>query len=334
VIHLPAEPQRILIVKPSALGDIVHALPVLNLLRRRFRSAEMSWLVTPAFAPLLEDHPQIDRVWRFERGPRGGAWRDARTMKGLASLRRQLRDHRFDLVIDLQGLFRSGWLTAQTRAPLRVGFAYAREAAAIFYTHKVRSRGVERHAIERYLDVAEELGCGRGPVEFEFGVGDGVRSAVQKRVGPKPYCVLLPGTNWATKRWPVEKFLNLAKRIAAERGLRCVLAGGNDVTALVPPDNGIDSFAGQTSLKELVALLEGAALVVANDSGPMHIAAALGRPLVSLFGPTNPVRTGPYGRLDTVLRLDLVCSPCYRRTCLHHTCLQRLTENDVMAAVK
>jgi lipopolysaccharide heptosyltransferase I len=334
VIHLPAEPRRILIVKPSALGDIVHALPVLNLLRRRFASAEMSWLVTPAFAPLLEDHPQIDRVWRFERGPGGAAWRDKRTMTGLASLQRRLRAHRFDLVIDLQGLFRSGWLTAQTRAPVRVGFGYAREAAAIFYTHKVRTRGVERHAIERYLDVVEELGCGRGPVEFDFGVGDVVRTAVRQRVGPQPYCVLLPGTNWATKRWPVEKFVNLAKRIEDGRGLRCVLAGGNDVTALVPPGSGVESLAGQTSLKELVALLEGAALVVANDSGPMHIAAALGRPLVSLFGPTNPVRTGPYGRLDTVLRLDLVCSPCYRRTCVHHTCLQRLTENDVMEVVK
>jgi lipopolysaccharide heptosyltransferase I len=333
MIRLPSEPRRVLIVKPSALGDIVHALPVVALLRKRFPAAEISWLVTPAFAPLLEDHPHIDQVWRFDRGPRGIGWRGVQTFGRLHGLQRQLRAYRFDLVLDLQGLFRSGWLAAQTMAPMRVGFGYAREGAPMFYTHKVRSRGVERHAIERYLDVAEELGCGRGPVAFEFGVSDATRARVRGQVGASPYCVLLPGTNWATKRWPVERFVTLARRIEDERGIRCVLAGGNDVTALVPADCGVASLAGKTSLKELVALLEGATLVVANDSGPMHIAAALGRPLVSLFGPTNPVRTGPYARPDTVLRLDIVCSPCYRRTCVHHSCLRQLTDSHVMAAI-
>jgi lipopolysaccharide heptosyltransferase I len=331
-IDLPSPPRRILIVKPSALGDIVHALPVLHLLRQKFPRAHITWLATPAFAPLLDGHPLIDRVMLFERRRRVQTAATHR-LSALLAFSRQLNEADFDLVIDLQGLFRSGLFTWLTSAATRIGFDYAREGAPWFYTHRVPTPTRERHAVERYLDVAEALGCGRGPVVFDFGLGktlDQLLAAVEN-VGP--YCVLLPGTNWATKRWPAEHFAELVGPIENELGLRCVVAGGSDVKQLAQAVPAID-LTGQTDLKQLVRLIRHADLVIANDSGPMHIAAALGRPLVTMFGPTNPIRTGPYARPKTVARLQIICHPCYSRECNHHTCMKELRPSSVLAAAK
>lgn len=332
-INLPREPKRILIVKPSALGDIVHTLPVLHLLRKRFRSAEISWLVVPAFAGLLEGHHLLDHVLLFERRRFANLWRDASAAKGLLSFALSLRRQQFDLVIDLQGLLRSGWITWQTRAPVRVGFNYAREGAPLMYTHRVPTDTHERHAVERYLDIAEALGCGRAPVVYDFDLKDESRAIVREMLGTDaPYAVLLPGTNWLTKRWPADRFEALIEPLRA-RGLRTVVAGGSDVVSMPQSWPGALNLAGKTDLKQLVALIEGASLVVANDSGPMHIASALNRPLVTLFGPTNPVRTGPHARLDTVTRLNILCSPCYARTCSHHSCMRWLSVDHVLESV-
>jgi lipopolysaccharide heptosyltransferase II len=236
---------------------------------------------------------------------------------------------RFDLVIDLQGLFRSGWLAAATRAPARVGFANAREGAWLFYTHRVATGSPEQHAIERYLTLAQALGCERGPVEFHFAVDDADRAAVAA-LTPARYAVLLPGANWVTKQWPVERFAALVGPLRERFGLDCVVAGGPETSALAARIDGATDLAGRTNLRQLVALLERAALVVANDSGPMHIAAALGRPLVTPFGPTNPVRTGPYRRLDSVVRVDIPCSPCYSRRCSHVSCLKWIGVDPVV----
>ena len=330
-IELPDEPRRILIIKPSALGDIVHALPVLKLLRTRFPNATIDWLVVPAFASLLEEHPLLNGVVRFDRKGMSGWWRNWKEAKALFAFSRDLRNRKYDLVIDLQGLLRSGWMAWQTRAATRVGFAYAREFASLAYTHRVTQPTPERHAVERYLDIAEALGCGRRPIKFDFAIGEADRAAARDLVGgSERYAVLLPGTNWPTKRWPVEHFAALVTPLR-ERGLDVFMAGAADVAGFELP--GAMSVAGRTSLKQLVALLAQASVVVANDSGPMHIASALGVPLVTPFGPTNPVRTGPYGRPETVIQLDLVCRPCYSRTCTHQSCMKWITPEQVMALV-
>jgi ADP-heptose:LPS heptosyltransferase len=145
--------------------------------------------------------------------------------------------------------------------------------------------------------------------------------------------VLLPGTNWDTKRWDVAKFAALVEPLRERFGFTSVVAGGPDVVELAKRIPGAIDLAGKTSLKQLVALLEGAAVVIANDSGPMHIAAALGRPLVTVFGPTNPVRTGPWNRMDTVARLAIACSPCYSRRCAHTSCMTWLTPEHVLERV-
>jgi heptosyltransferase I len=332
-IDLPSPPRRILIIKPSALGDVVHTLPVLNLLRRRWPAAHISWVVGGPFASLLEGHPQLDEVVRFERRRFGRGWRDPGAAVGLFKFMSKLRRGQFDLVLDLQGLLRSGWMTLRTRAPVRVGFSNARELAHLIYTHRVKVQSADQHAVDRYLEVCDAIGCGRAPVEFKFHVTDEDRRHVAQLVrDDQPYAVLLPGTNWLTKRWPVEYFAALVGPLRQRFGLESVIAGGPDVAPIAAQIPRTTNLVRATSnLRQLVALLERADLVVANDSGPMHIAAALGRPLVTMFGPTNLLRTGPYGRTDSVLRLDIPCSPCYSRRCSHQSCLRWLHAEHVLA---
>ena len=336
-LQFPSPPRRILLIKPSAIGDVVHALPVLNLLRRTWPDAHVAWVLTPACANLLDGHPLLNEVILFERGRFGRGWREPAAAAGLVKFMKRLRGGEFDLVVDLQGLFRSGWMARQTRAPVRIGFANAREFAPLFYTHRVDVGTTEQHAIDRYLKVAAALGCGDAPVAFPFHVTEDDRRHVESLVpagqGAHRYAVLIPGTNWQTKRWPAERFAALVKPLRDRFGLATVAAGSPDEVEIASRVGGIN-VAGRTTLRQLVALLERAALVVANDSGPMHIAAALGRPLVTLFGPTNPVRTGPYRRDDAVLRLDIPCSPCYSRACSHQSCLRWLDIESVLTAAE
>jgi len=326
-------PQRILIIKPSAIGDVVHALPVLGLLRRRWPDAQISWLVAPPCAALLEGHPDVHEVIRFERRRFGRGWWNPASLVDLARFAAGLRRRRFDLVIDLQGLSRSSLMAWKTAAPVRIGFSNAREWGWMLYTHRVQTTW-EPHAVERYLKVAQALGCDPGPLEFKFTVSSAARESAARLLGEtlpggKPYAVLFPGATWRTKRWPVENFAALVGPLRERLGLETVVAGGRqdmELAGRIAAPN----LAGRTDLAQLVALLEGASLVIANDSGPMHIAAALGRPLVALFGPTNAVRTGPFGRMDSVISLDIPCRPCYARHCSHKSCLRLLQIEPVL----
>lgn len=349
------EPRRILIVKPSAIGDVVHGLPILNLLHRRFAQAQISWLVTPACAGILDGHPFLHEVIRFDRRRFGQAWKSPTALGELYRFVSSLRERQFDLVIDLQGLFRSGWLTGCTRAPVRAGFAHARELAPLFYTHRIKTSQGDIHAIDRYLYLAEAVGCPREPVEFIFATSDADRhSAAQLLADDRPYALVLPGTNWLTKRWPIEYFARLAVLLQREFGLNVVFAGsaaevdlcrqgielvkaaGSDGTSTGVDDavvaNPPINLAGKTTLRQLTALIERASIIIANDSGPMHIAAALDRPLVALFGPTNPLRTGPYGHLDSVVQAQVPPHARYKRNGQNY--MQSLTVDTVLAAVR
>jgi len=334
IIPLPSPPRKILIIKPSAIGDVVHTLPILNLLRLQFPSAHISWLLTPVCAGLLDAHPQLNEIILFERKRFGESWHNPAAAKGLFAFAKNLRDRQFDLVIDLQGLLRSGWLAWQTRAAVRVGLANAREFAWLAYTHRVRTGTMHQHAIERYLSVVEALGCGRAPVQFPFATDAHDRAYVDTLVkNAGPFAVLLPGTNWLTKRWPIEYFAQLVEPLRARWNLNTVIAGGSDVIPLAEQIPRAINLCGKTNLRQLTALLERADLVIANDSGPMHIANALGKKLITLFGPTSAVRTGPYQRPDTVVRMDIPCSPCYSRKCNHQSCMRWLTPEKVLGSV-
>ncbi|HVT90978.1 MAG TPA: lipopolysaccharide heptosyltransferase I [Tepidisphaeraceae bacterium] len=324
-------PQRILLIKPSSLGDVVHALPVLNLLRRKWPQAQISWLVSNQFSDLLRGNPQLSEVIEFDRRKFARWWFDPRATVALFRFLRDLSKRRFDLVIDLQGLHRSGWLTWLTHAPLRVGFANARELAHLFYTHRVPIDSMEQHAIQRYLAITEALGCGREPVEFHLTSDAADEAHVESLVGAiGPYAILLPGANWLTKRWPAERFARLIEPLRSQFGLATVVAGGGELARLASQIPADVNVVGKTSLRQLVALIQRASLVIANDSGPMHIAAALNKPLVTIFGPTNPIRTGPFQRLDSVVRVDIPCSPCYSRKCSHTSCMKWLGIEPVL----
>lgn len=328
-------PQRILIMKPSSLGDIVHALPVFNLVRRRFPQAHIAWLVAPYCAGLLKGLAGLDEIILFDRRRLGAAWKNPKALLELFRFHRDLRRRRFDLVIDLQGLFRSGWMAWQSGAPIRIGFANARELAWIFYTHRVPIDTMEQHAVDRYLKIAAALGCDSAPIEFRFPTTAADRQAIEALLPPgQRIAVLMPGANWITKRWPAEHFAALVAPLKQRFGLHSVIAGGKDAAELAPHIPEATDLTNKTTIPQLIALLERADLVIANDSGPMHIAAALNRPLVTLFGPTNPIRTGPYARPDTVIRANIDCAPCYRKQCPHHRCLRELSIAPVLAAIE
>ena len=342
--------QRILLVKPSSLGDVIHTLPVLHALRKRYPHARIDWLIGSAFAPILEGNKDVDGLILFDRrrfsrvGVGPGPTRDFLGLIG------KLRSGRYDVVIDLQGLFRSGFLAWASGAPVRIGFQQAREAAAIFYTHKIPPVRGEQHAVDRYLSVGQLLGFTPDPVVFPVALDDETRfqaRALLREHGlpeHERFVAISPGARWETKVWPENSFSQLLRLLAEqEPSVRCILLGGSEDTPLCDrlaggAGNGALSLAGRTSIRQMAAMLERASAVVCHDSAPMHLAVALGRPLVCLTGPTNPARTGPYRRMHDCLRVPLECSPCYFRKlsqCPYdHRCMRELSVESVLTRVR
>jgi heptosyltransferase I len=321
--------RRILIIKPSSLGDIIHALPSLAALRDRFPSAHITWLVKRQWAGVLERVDGLDRIWPIEPG-----------LRGWARVVPPLRAAVFDLVIDLQGLFRSGAIAWLTGCPTRVGFANAREGSPFCYTHRVTVPTLDLHAVDRYLLIASAVGAApKGMPEFRTRLisTDPERVAQLLKgcgVAPgAPWIAMNVSARWDTKRWPPENFAAVADAVHKERLGPVALIGGPHDRAATQAVLGrmhtqpID-LTGQTSPDLLPALLASASVLVTNDSGPMHIAVAMGTPVVALFGPTSPVRTGPYGAEHRVFRSGIPCSPCFSRTCRHSVQLECLTTID------
>jgi lipopolysaccharide heptosyltransferase I len=346
----PARPrayQRILIIKPSSLGDIIHALPVLAALRAAYPRAHVAWLAATQFVPLLEGHPMIDEVIGFDRQRFGRMHRSVDVLRDFAHFVAYTRRHRFDLVIDLQGLFRSGFLAWASGARRRYGFATARELAPLFYTHRVCCPRRARHAVDRNVCIATALGLPITTPQFPLGLrADEVHAArrllAQAAGAAVPrFTAVLPGARWASKLWRVDYLAQVIDRLSAETGSPTVLLGAgaerpraDQITARCTSE--VIDLVGRTGLRQLVALLALAQSVLSQDSGPMHIAAALGRPLLAIFGPTDPARTGPYSPAARVVSLPLPCAPCLRRTCprAHHHCMEQLTPEHVLAQVR
>ena len=324
-------PVKILIVKPSSLGDIVHSLPVLDVLHRCFPAAEIHWVVAEGFEGILEEHPMLTRVWVIQKDRWKKLTKIQGTMAELTGLFRNLRAERFDCAIDLQGLFRSGLITKATGAPLRIGFREAKEGSTLFYTRKVATEK-DTHAVDRYLKIPASLGCDVSGARFPF---PPFVDAAGKNVPVEgEYAVMVPGARKPVNRWAATRFGELAARLP----LRTVVVGSRGDRELaddvVRASRGkAVSLAGMTDTRELVALIRTARLLVSNDTGPMHIAAALSVPVFALFGPANPLRTGPYGDIHTVIRKELPCSPCYKRHCKRPFCMDMITVDEVAAII-
>jgi lipopolysaccharide heptosyltransferase I len=324
------DPRRIGLIKPSALGDIVHSLPVLTALRRRFPSAHITWVVNRSYEPLLQGHPHLDATLAFDRGAgRRGFWGGLRTFTRFLG---ELRRRRFDLVLDLQGLLRTGLMTRLSGAARRVGLATAREGATWFYTDAVPVPDFHQtHAVDRYWLVAEALGAG-GPREFHVPLLDDARRWADEvlRPLPRPWIAVGPGSRWLTKRWPPEHFAALARRAQARFGGAVVFVGTPDEVPLSAAVRqqvagpALD-LTGKTTLPQLAAVLARVDVMVANDTGPLHLAAALGRPVVAPYTCTRAARTGPYGLNGFGVESRIWCQGSYLKHCSRMECMSELT---------
>jgi heptosyltransferase I len=306
--------MRILIIKPSSLGDVVHALPTVNLIRRKFPDARISWLINDSLASLLRNCPVIDERIEFRR----------HAYTTFPALLQRLRRGRFDCVVDLQGLLRSGIMARATGAPRRLGLSDAREGARWFYNEIIPTP--RAHAVDRYLHAASHLGCATGPIEFPLGIPPQLASAGLIAVNPS--------ARWKTKLWGDDKFAELVRRLPSKR---VVLTGSvAEREQIERIAQGCRNVAGGTDLFELAELYRRCAVVITNDSGPMHVAAAVGTPVVAIFGPTDPALTGPYGNQHVVLRSGIPCSPCLKPYCAHTPrmeCMARVSVEQVLSAV-
>jgi lipopolysaccharide heptosyltransferase I len=323
----PDNVSAILVVKPSALGDIVHSMPFLNALRNRFTDAEIHWVVARGLHGLLEGHPLIDRVWVINKDQWKKINKAFETVSEIKKLFTDLKKEKFDIAVDLQGLMRSGLITMASRAGMRLGFSEAREGSTMVYTHRVKG-GKDIHAVDRYMKMAEFLGCDTRDVSFPMVSSDYPLQFTK-------YAVLMPGAKWTTKRWPAERFGELSSILP----INSVVIGGRQDKGLsetvVSRSGGkAISLAGRTDLRELAGIIKGADFMVSNDTGPMHIAAALNVPVFAIFGPTSPVRTGPYGNIHTVIRENISCSPCYRRKCGEPKCMEAVTSAMVYDIIR
>jgi heptosyltransferase-1 len=306
--------KRILLIKPSSLGDIVLALPVLSSLRANFPDARISWFVRPEYAPLLDCTSGIDEIMLFDRKLLGKWWYNPRAFGALIKLIGRLRRAKFDLVIDLQGLLRTALFAWLSGCKNRFGMNAAREFATVFYTHKIPRDNDSIHLIDYYLKTVTVAGASHTTVDFNLTppaqAKDGIAGLLARyNIGHDRYAVFVPGSSHVSKCWPVENFAALADKIAAQFDLSITAVGTTREKPLVQKLKSctkapIANFAGLTDIPQLVALLQGAKLVISNDTGPGHIAAALGVPLVIIFGTTNPARIHPYQRPNSVAAVD------------------------------
>jgi heptosyltransferase I len=307
------EPRRILIIKPSALGDIILALPALSALRRSFPDARISWLVRPEFAPLITGHPYISDIILFDRKQLSKWWCSRESFNALRSLIRQLKTGEFDLVFDFQGLFRTGYFSWVTGCKKRFGMAGAREFAHIFYTDKISQDASSIHLVDYYLKMAAAAGARQGEAEFKLPEDAGAAEQIDKLLKSQgvngEYAVLVPEASQANKRWPIERFAELAGKIGERFGLSIVATGSQGELEYIEAiqtggKSRVINLAGKTTVRELIPLMKKASLVVSNDTGPGHIAAAMGVPIVMIFGPTNPARVCPYKRPQSVVAVE------------------------------
>lgn len=325
--------MNILIVKTSAIGDVTHTMPALNCLRKHFPDAHISWLVEEAASDLIIGHKSLDRVLvskrqKWVREFRAGAWLNS--IKKFIRFAAQVRDRQYDLVIDFQGLLKSGIWVWLSRGKRRVGFGRGMqhaECSYIFLNERLPAVDMEIHALDRELILLKGIDVPCSEIIFDFPITDMHREKITKLLHAEgfqqnkktPLVAINPQTKWETKLWYTDRFSQVADMLI-EQGCFIVFTGGaadSEVIRKIQAEmkhNSLD-LTGKSTLKELAALYDLADVVISTDTGPMHIAASMDTPVVALFGPTAPWRTGPHGNQHHVLRSGSSCSPCFKRQC-------------------
>jgi 3-deoxy-D-manno-octulosonic-acid transferase/heptosyltransferase-1 len=340
--------MNILLVKLSSIGDVVHTLPSLAALRKRYPEAHITWVVEEESLDIIQGNPQIDRILvsgRKRWARRLGSVRNVgETLGEIHRFLRDLRDRPYDVIIDFMGLFKSAILVFASRGKRKLGYDSMQEMSGLFYSEKI-PEDMGKHAVDRYLDFARHLGADTAEPEFflDIPVDSANRAdALLKEGGvdpERPFVVLSPMSYAGeTRLWEDDRFADLGDRVRVELDRPVVITGhetgGRIGRIAAAMETRALNLENRTTLKELAHLYRRAAVVVTPDSGPMHIAAAVGTPVVALFGASEPARTGPYGRIHTVIRSELPCSPCFQKTCNTRRCMKEISVDMVLEAVR
>ena len=328
-----ARAPRFLIVRLGSLGDVIHAIPAVAALKHRYPSAMIDWVVDPRYADLVRLVTVVATVYPFD--PRG-------TLSALTAWRQIGRGIEYDAAIDLQGLLKSAVLARSVGARRAIGFSrqHLREPLARFFYSATVDPGDAPHVIQKGINLMRAVGVDDATIAFPIAVPrSSAADAVAARVGSSGYVLINPGAAWPNKRWPPERFGALAAAIRERHGLQSLVLWGPGeeaaASAVVAASRGAAEHAPPTSITDIVAIARGASLMVSGDTGPLHIAAAVGTPIVALFGPTREERNGPWSQADiSISRLDQ-CVCHYERRCRRaEPCIDDIGVDEVVAAVE
>jgi lipopolysaccharide heptosyltransferase II len=327
-------PDRLLIVLLGAIGDVVCGMPLAQRLRAGWPTTRITWAVEPAAAPLLQGHPAVHAMVMFRRGD---GWR------AFPEFLRRLRHFQPEVTLDLQRHLKSGVASLASGAPRRVGFHWrnSREGNWFFNTETITPVDTFTLKLTHFQRFADHLGVPPAPISFGLAASAAERTRAAELLAPlgeRPIAALYVGSTWSSRQWLPEATAALCERLRG-RGFGIALVGGpGDVgfaEAVRAAGAGeLVNTVGQTKLREIIAIMERAKVAIGPDTGPMHIAAAVGTPVVALFGATSPRRSGPWGWDDLVVRGDAPCSPCYLPRCpIGRLCMEQITPDMVMAHV-
>lgn len=337
--------MKILIVKPSSLGDIIHALPFLAAVRELYPEAEISWVVNPVYKDLLIHNPQLSKVMLFDRN----IWKKSYIggYKNFYNLVKEMQLEKFDMAIDLQGLMRSALITFYSGAKQKMVVNNTREGAKFFYRKFVGSDEKDIHAVDRIMSVALDLGWQKRELtvdDFRIFVPDETTDKVNGFLGSSSerLVVVNPFTRWESKKWNKDYYVELIGKLLVEGFNVAVTGASSDAkegSYIVDKagDQRLINLVGKTSLIELVALLKKASFMISSDSGPVHLANALGCKTITLFGSTSSVRTAAYLKGNTVVSSGAKCSPCLKKECPltenKNHCMNDISVEDVLKNV-
>jgi heptosyltransferase I len=336
---------NILIVKLSAIGDVIHTLPALSALRKLYPDSHITWVIEEASSDIILDHPYLDHVIISHRKQ----WIDnlkhrkiGRTIREIRSFMHDLRSRPYDLVIDFHGLFKSAVVVFLSSGKRKLGYDSMQELSGLFLNEKIHE-DMKKHAVDRYLDFLRYLNADIIKPDFIIPIREDNKVHVDELLRTNEidksdqFVAVSPTALWKTKLWQDENFALLCDRITEELKIRVVLTGSNRMELARIQSmmrNPAANLGAETTLRDLAYLCQRSSLLITTDSGPMHIAAAMGTPVIALFGPTDPSRTGPYGKGHTVLRKDLPCSPCFLKKCDLTQCMHDITVEEVFRTVK
>ncbi len=312
--------MEILFVKLGALGDVINTLPLAVSLKKKL-NAGITWLVEPLSLPIVKEHPAVDKVILFDKKN----WK-----KSLPDVLSELRENRFDIALDLQRILKSASFAMASKASRRIGFDGKRckEMTWLFPFERIAEADPGRHMAVQYLDFACYLGVDDPQIKWDIPVSGSVPLNL-----PDEYVVLNIGATKKANLWPEGNFSRLAQMIESRFGIRSVVTGGREdvgssIAISEKAGDCVINLAGKTTIPELKEVIAGSQLVVSCDTGPMHLAVALNKPVVALFGPSDPRRTGPLN--GEVIQKQLDCAPCNKRSCDDPKCMRGITPQDVL----